>query len=178
MKEWSGLKKSLVGVFSVSIAMLALYGGRSYWESAFENLKAPMEARSSANSLSGQPASNSLPRATERVIFNGVPPYLSKLPILDNSLYLMHDNNAFLLGGTNIHLIYYSAWKRIGGTATIREREDAIEFEMAEQPYIEFSYGGKFYSVEVSSRLYSYRMQFRELAEATIELNRKFGDAF
>ena len=178
MKKWSSLKKSLVSVFTVSIAALALYGGSSYWESTVENLEAPMNERSAANSPSGQPVSNTLPRAAERVIFNGEPPYLSKLPILDNNLYLMHDNNAFLLGGTDIHLVNYSAWKRNGSMATIREREDSIEFEMSEQPYIEFSYGGKFYSVEVSSRLYSYRMQLRELPEATVELSRKFGDAF
>jgi hypothetical protein len=112
----------------------------------------------------------------ERVIFSEEPPYLQELPILDNNLYVKHDNNAFLFGGTNLHLIRYSAWAGSSGKATSTDRDGFIEFEMSEQPYIEFSYQEMFYSIEVSARLYSYRLILTELPEPTTELNSTFGE--
>ncbi len=170
MKEWTSPGKWLMGIFASSIVALIIYSAGIPGSFTLGDIEIPIEARSPANNSSSQSE-----QAAERIIFNGEPPYLSELSILDNNLYLKHDGNAFLLGGDGLSLIRYSAWTRSGGEAAIQNREDYIEFAMSEQPYIELSYKDKFYSVEVLSRLYSYRLVLRELPESTIELNRRFG---
>ena len=50
-------------------------------------------------------------------------------------------------------------------------RENGISFLMDEQPYIEFSYHNKFYSLQILRRPYFYTMDFREIPSATIQLS-------
>ena len=60
---------------------------------------------------------------------------------------------------------------RDSGKATTVFRETGIGFLMDEQPYIEFSYHNKFYSLQILSRPYFYTMDFREIPSATIQLS-------
>ena len=94
---------------------------------------------------------------------------------MDNNLYVKHDSDKFHLGGSNLHLIRYAASTRSGDIPIIQDREDYIEFTTSEQPYIEFSYKGSFYSILVMDRSYSTSLEIREILGPTVELNRKFG---
>jgi len=146
--------------------------------SARNTSEAPAIAEETPDSTSSRDIefSNIPPASTsENIIFNGVPPYFVALPILDDSLYVMHASDQFRLGGSNLGLIRYAASIRPEGSPTIQDRGDYIEFKTSEQPYIEFSYDGNFYSIRITTRSYSTIMEIRQISGPTVELNRKFG---
>lgn len=174
MKSESKQILEIVGVLAV-VTLLVLFATSNLERSISEDLEDPYESPNSASGLSRELSANQLQSATESIIFSGAPPYLIALPILDNNLYVKHDSEKFHLGGSNLHLIRYVASIRSNGIPTIQDREDYIEFITSEQPYIEFSYKGSFYSIEVISRSYSTSMEIREILGPTVELNRKFG---
>lgn len=176
MKEWSASGKWLFGSVAAMIIAAVLYGAGNIEFTASEDSKNSSKSLSYTNKQFSGPGAIEATTATERIIFDDEPPYLSELPILDNNIYVKYDGNAFLLGGTNLSLIRYSAWTDSGNRATIQDREGYIEFVMVEQPYIEFSYQDRFYSIKIIGRLYSYRLEIRELPEPTIALDRKFED--
>lgn len=102
--------------------------------------------------------------ATDRIIYRGDPPYLTEQAILDGNLYVNHVDDYLLLGGENIEQVRFSAGTLSGERATVDYRENAISFVMEEQPYIEFSYQDKVYSLQILSRPYFYTMDFREIS--------------
>ena len=174
-QEWSNSRKWLVAISTASVLALASYMFSDRGITGAAITEDAIVSQSSAASASRQLSPSQPGIGTERVILSTEPPYLSELPILDGNLYVNHDNNNFLLGGVDLSVIRYSAWSRMGGAATRQDRAAHIEFSMAEQPYIEFSYKGKFYSIEVTSRSYSQRMELREISAPTVELDSKFG---
>ena len=121
--------------------------------------------------VAGDNTSSSNQIASERIIYRGDPPYLTNQPILDGKLHVNNTDDYLLFGGENIEEIRFSASKRSGGKATTVFRETGIGFLMDEQPYIEFSYHNKFYSLQILSRPYFYTMDFREIPSATIQLS-------
>lgn len=165
-----------VRVAAAFLLILAWYGASVLEFSDPDDVEVPVASQSSAGDTDSRLVSSQIGNSRERVILSMEPPYLVELPILDENLYIEYYYNNFLFGGVDLHLIRYSAWARSGGVATSIDREDYIEFEMSEQPYIEFSYKGKYYSIEVIERLYFYRMELRELAGPTIALNSRFAD--
>jgi hypothetical protein len=165
---------TVVGIAAL-ITLLVLYAPINLERSISEVLEAPSESPNSASSLNSELSDNQLQSGNESIIFNGVPPYLIALPILDNNLYVMHDSDKFRLGGSNLHLIRYAASIRSNGIPTIQDREDYIEFATSEQPYIEFSYKESFYSIRVIERSYSTGLEIREIRGPTVKFNRKFG---
>ncbi len=85
----------------------------------------------------------------ETVHYEGRLPYLREQPILDSTLYITQAYNDFELGGVNLHFLEYNARTEIGDTIEIRDRNGLIELDVWENPYIEFSYRDRFYSIEV-----------------------------
>lgn len=121
--------------------------------------------------------SNSQPiSAIQELIYSGVPPYLVELPILEGELYVKHASDKFHFGGQNLHQVQYSASIRSGGIPTISDRDGYIEFLTTEQPYIEFHYNGKYYSIRVNERSYSTVIEILEISSASVELDSKFGN--
>lgn len=174
MKQRSNLKQWLVGIFTLSLVSFFVTRTANIDFPGTEKPANSIQSLSAINGQANETDSVQSEQTVERVIFNGEPPYLVEFPILDNNLYIKHDNNTFVLGGSNLSLIRYGAWTNSGAKATALNREQTIEFELSERPYIEFSYKGSFYSIEMIGRIYSVRMELRELSEATIELNSKF----
>lgn len=174
MKGRPDIKKWLVGVFALLLVSFFVTRAVDNGFPVAENHTNPNQSLSPINVPASKIDSLQSEKIAERVIFNGEPPYLLEFPILDNNLYVKHDNNTFIIGGSNLSLIRYGAWTNSGDKATTQNREQYIEFELSEQPYIEFSYKGGFYSIEMFGRIYSVRMELRELSEATIELSSKF----
>ncbi len=156
-------KKLLVGIPAALMIMLFMVIARN----------SDLPQLETAQGAESEPGSQLA--AVGRILFSGEPPYLTELPILDNNLYVRFDNELFLFGGVDISLIRYSAGTGTGGKPTIQDREDHIEFIIAERPYIEFSYKDNFYSIEAIGRIYSNRMELREISRPTIALNNKFG---
>ncbi|NKB32717.1 MAG: hypothetical protein GKR91_06430 [Pseudomonadales bacterium] len=113
-------------------------------------------------------------QSAERIIYRGDPPYLSNQPILDGNLFVNHSDDFLLLGGLNIEQVRFSAGIRAGGRAAVVYRDNAIAFLMEEEPYIEFSYQDKFYSLQILSRPYFFTMDFREIPSASIQLTEGF----
>lgn len=113
----------------------------------------------------------------ERVIYRGDPPYLTELPILDGNLFVNHSGDFLLFGGANIEQVRFSAGTGTGNRASVDFRENAIAFLMTEQPYVEFTYQGKFYSLQILSRAYFFTMEFRELPLPSIELTEQIRDS-
>jgi len=112
-------------------------------------------------------------RTQDRVIYRGDPPYLTERPILDGNLFVNHAEDYLLLGGPNIHLIQYNAVTRSGNRAIVSIRDGALALLMAEEPYVEFSYQGKFYSLQILSRPYFFTMDFSELSASTTALEHR-----
>lgn len=110
----------------------------------------------------------------ERVIYRGEPPYLSNLPILDGNLYINHTDSFLYLGGPDIKKIRFSASARNGKKARTEFSEGSIAFFMEEQPYIEFSYQDRFYSLQILRRPYFFTIDLREIPSVFVSLTNRF----
>lgn len=113
-------------------------------------------------------------RTEDRIIYSGDPPYLAERPILDGNLYVNHVDDYLLLGGDDISQIKYNAVSRGGSKATVLIQDNALAVLMSEEPYIEFSYKEKYYSLQILSRPYRFILDFRELSESTASLEDEF----
>ena len=157
------LKVTSIILCLISIGAIVLWGVNRVNSS---NSKPSSITKNSA----GLSSSNQTSIDQERIIYQGDPPYLTELPILDGNLFFNHSDDFLLFGGTNIREVRFSAGTGDGSRATIGFQENAIAFLMTEQPYIEFSYQKKFYSLQILSRPYFFTMDFREIASSSIAL--------
>jgi hypothetical protein len=163
----TSLKNPAFTLLLFSSVFFALWGASYFLSDDVD--QSFVETGSTSGSGSGQ---SSIPQ--ERIIYRGDPPYLTELPILDGNLFVNHSDDFLLFGGENIEQVRFSAGTRAGGRATIEFHENSIAYLMAEQPYIEFSYQEKFYSLQILSRAYFFTMDFREIPTSSIELTNRF----
>ena len=170
--------KRFILIVSVStlVSLLMLYTTGNLERSALVDLEKSDEKPGVTGGLTDGLNSDAPESRSERIIFSGVPPYLVDFPILDKSIYIRHEAEEFHLGGSRLHLVRYTATTSSGEIPTIRDRDGFIEFSVSEQPYIEFSYREKFYSIRVINRSYSTVVEIREIPGPTVEYTRKYGN--
>lgn len=163
----ASLKVTSFTLLLIALVSLALFGISQF-------LATDQDRTVIATDSVSESAAEQSPIAAERIIYRGDPPYLTELPILDGNLFVNHSDDFLLFGGANIEQVKFSAGTRAGGRATVEFREDAVAFLMSEQPYVEFTYLGKFYSIQILSRAYFFTMDFRELPSPSIALTNEF----
>lgn len=91
---------------------------------------------------------------TKNINMEGRAPYLRKLPILDNNLYIEQHYNELVFGGVNFELVKFAARTDKGAKADVlRVSNSVLVLPIFDMPYLEFEYKGKFYALEVSGEI-------------------------
>ena len=117
------------------------------------------------------PADLTLVQRTDPLVLERTLPYLDELPILDKNLYLTYSYNTLVFGGVNLGQIRFNARKGNGEPATFSKEDEVINFRIYEEPFIEFSYKSKYYSVEVVGQHSTFDFTLRLISEPTMELS-------
>ncbi len=97
-------------------------------------------------------------------------PYLSSIPILDKGLFLKYDYNYLRIGGANIEGVLLNCRKQNGEELKFSREEKSIVMSISEEPYIELSYKGHFYSITVFGQHYNFKYSLKSIHNPTLEL--------
>jgi hypothetical protein len=93
---------------------------------------------------------------TKGINMAGGVPYLRKLPILDNNLFIEQSYNKLIFGGVNFELVKFSARTDSGVKAKVLEvSSSALVLPVFDMPYLEFEYKDKFYTLEINGEIIS-----------------------
>jgi hypothetical protein len=85
---------------------------------------------------------------------DGDVPYLRKLPILDNNLFIEQNYNELIFGGVNFELVKFAARTDKGvKPKVLRVSDSTLVLPVFDMPYLEFEYKGKFYTLEIKSEV-------------------------
>jgi hypothetical protein len=80
----------------------------------------------------------------------GKVPYLEKLPILDNNLFIEQNYIELIFGGVNFKLVKFAVRTNEGVEAEVLKLDSAsLTLPIFDMPYLEFEYKGDFYTLEV-----------------------------
>lgn len=84
----------------------------------------------------------------------GAVPYLRKLPILDNNLFIEQNYTELIFGGINFELVKFAARTDEGvKSKLLRVSNSALVIPAFDMPYLEFEYKGKFYTLEIKGEV-------------------------
>lgn len=97
-------------------------------------------------------------------------PYLENYPIIDKGLYVKYYYNDFLLGGVNVDSIQLNARTISSEALDLKKDNDYLSMDITREPYIEFKYKGKFYSIELKGSHYKFVMTLKEIVKPTMTL--------
>lgn len=85
---------------------------------------------------------------------SGKVPYLYKIPILDENLYIEQNYSELIFGGVNFKSVKFAARTDKGAEAEfIRVDASALVTPVYSMPYIEIEYQGDFYALEINSEI-------------------------
>jgi len=113
------------------------------------------------------------PHHYETILLDSVElPYLENLTILDKGLYVRYDYNNLDFGGINIDTISINARARNGSALNVNRSSGVLEIDLTKEPYIEFEYKGRFYSIETAGKHYSFYCTLRENIKPTMKLRK------
>lgn len=100
---------------------------------------------------------------------SGSLPYLENLPILDKTIYLKYSYNDLLIGGKNIGKLKVAARTHDGRDAKpfYESYPKAVTLDIHEKPYVEFEYADKYYSVEITGEMHSYKYTLSVIPDQT-----------
>jgi len=100
-------------------------------------------------------------------------PYLFSEPILDKGLFIEQNYSDFILGGANIDNVSVNARRDNGERIDINKDENGnLKFNIFSNPYIEFSYKNKFYSIEIITDDFgkSFKYILKHIGETSLNL--------
>jgi len=161
-------KKIMIGVWAVVAVVFSGIGTKYLPELLSRLRKAPTE-----EVVDIDDENQAKPKSAPTIIASGELPYLEKLPILDKGLFAEYHYNDLLFGGVNIGMIKLAARQQTGEAAKFEKDEtyNAIVLDITEEPYMEFSYKGKYYSLSVTGAHYIFKYELSEISETTMVLN-------
>jgi hypothetical protein len=105
--------------------------------------------------------------------------YLGKSPILDGALYVERYYNAFIFGGVNFSQLSIAARSNMGDIPReLKIESSRLQASTVDQPYIEFTYKGKYYAIQFSMGIYdlshpnniNYYYQLFQINKPTMQL--------
>lgn len=97
-------------------------------------------------------------------------PYLENYPIIDKGLFIKYNYNEFHIGGVNIDEISLNARTKLSNPLDITKEKDFISVRIIEEPFIEFKYKNKYYSMEISGEHYQFSFLLKQIKEPTMKL--------
>ncbi|TWI81698.1 hypothetical protein IQ13_2717 [Lacibacter cauensis] len=99
-------------------------------------------------------------------------PYLENYPIIDKGLYVKYYYNNLVFGGVNVDSIQINARTASSEPLEITKEKNFFSMDITEEPFIEFEYKGKYYSIDLTGRHYDFKMTLREIAKPTMTLKK------
>jgi hypothetical protein len=159
--RWERSHKIALASFIVALTVL-IFGN---------NLIEKFKNKSNINSSTTKPSSEK--QFKEVTILNVKElPYLENYPIIDKGLFIKYYYNDLHLGGVNIVDLKLNARTKLSNPIKLIIERDVISLGITEEPFIEFEYKNKFYSIEISGRHYSFNVTLKQILKPTLKLKK------
>lgn len=99
-------------------------------------------------------------------------PYLENYPIIDKGLYVKYYFNNLVFGGVNVDSIRINARTSTSEPLEITKDKNSLSMDINNEPFIEFEYKNKYYSIALTGRHYDFKMTLQEIAKPTMTLKK------
>lgn len=102
-------------------------------------------------------------------------PYLEKVPIIDNFIYIQFNFTNLVFSGMDVEKIRIGARGKNGELVKVRRYKRKIEIYIYKQPYIEFFYKDVYYSMSITGKVQTYYCTMKKNIKTTLKLT-SFGE--
>lgn len=162
--------ETIVGVSTVVLALLGfLFGDNVISNFTQEETNEPTSnIKISETKQDENPVIETIKTDKEIRTFSMV--YLQAMPILDNGIFVKYSYNDFLFGGVNLENVKINSRARNGEKLELMKEDDGLRISITDEPYLEFEYKSKFYSIQVLGKHYSFEVKLKEIVEPTLRL--------
>jgi hypothetical protein len=107
----------------------------------------------------------------------GKVPYLEKLPVLDNNLFIEQNYTELVFGGVNFKRVKFAVRTNEGVEAKISKLDSSsLSLPIFDMPYLEFEYKGVFYILEIikeytgTSKLIEFSYKINSIVAPSMDL--------
>lgn len=151
-----------IALASLIIAIIVLIFGNNLYDrfTKINNTSIPFEKVNTINVLK------------DTIILKDKLPYLENYQIIDKGLYIKYYFNDFVFSGVNVDTIQINARSKSSEAMEIKKDKNSVIMDINAEPYIEFEYKGKYYSIELAGSHYTIMMTLKEIVTPTMKLKK------